>query len=87
MYHFHNFGQSLRFRGGADSVERGAEIGGEGLIAFRGRVRTNTTEVSVFLATKKIGVRQYEDSDSKPGVGVSTQARVPVDGHQRGLQL
>ena len=27
-------------------VERGAQLGGTGLIAFRGRVRTNTTEVS-----------------------------------------
>ena len=27
-------------------VERGAQIGGKGLIAFRGRVRTITTEVS-----------------------------------------
>ena len=27
-------------------VERGAQISGKGLIAFRGRVRTNTTEVS-----------------------------------------
>ena len=27
-------------------VERGAQIGGKGIIAFRGRVRTNTTEVS-----------------------------------------
>ena len=27
-------------------MERGAQIGGKGLIAFRGRVRTNTTEVS-----------------------------------------
>ena len=26
-------------------VERGAQLGGKGLIAFRGRVRTNTTEV------------------------------------------
>ena len=31
--------------------------------------------VAVFLALKKIGVKQYEDSDSKPGVGVSTLAR------------
>ena len=49
MYHFHNFGQSLKFRGGADSWEsreESAQIGGKGLIAFRGRVRTNTTEVS-----------------------------------------
>ena len=49
MYHFHNFGQSLKFRGGADSwerVERGAQIGGKGLIAFMGKVRTNTSEVS-----------------------------------------
>ena len=42
---------------------------------------------TVFLAMKKVGVRQYEDFDSKPGVGVSTQARVPVNGHQRGSQL
>ena len=27
-------------------MERGAQIGGKDLIAFRGRVRTNTTEVS-----------------------------------------
>ena len=27
-------------------MERGAQIGGKGLISFRGRVRTNTTEVS-----------------------------------------
>ena len=27
----------------------------------------------MFLALKKVGVRQYKDSDSKPGVGVSTQ--------------
>ena len=27
-------------------VERGAQLDGKGLIAFRGRVRTNTTEVS-----------------------------------------
>ena len=41
MYHFHNSGQSLTFRGGAvgSRVERGAQIGGKGLIAFRGRVR------------------------------------------------
>ena len=41
----------------------------------------------VFLAMEKVGVRQYKDSDSKPGVGVSTQVRVPVNGHQRGSQL
>ena len=29
-------------------VERGAQIGGKGLIAFRGRVRTITTEVSTW---------------------------------------
>ena len=29
----------------------------------------------MFLALKKVGVRQYEDSDFKPGVGVITQAR------------
>ena len=49
MYHFHNFGQSLKFRGGPTvgrGVERGAQLGGKGLIAFRDRVRTNTTEVS-----------------------------------------
>ena len=45
MYHFYNFGQSLKFRGGADSCSweshgEGAQIGGKGLIAFRGRVRT-----------------------------------------------
>ena len=27
-------------------MERGARLGGKGLIAFRGRVRTSTTEVS-----------------------------------------
>ena len=27
-------------------MERGAQLGGKGLIAFRGRVRMNTTEVS-----------------------------------------
>ena len=27
-------------------MERGAQIGGKGLIAFRGRVRMNTPEVS-----------------------------------------
>ena len=30
---------------------------------------------TVFLALKKVGVRQYEDSDSKPGFGVSTLVR------------
>ena len=39
---------------------------------------------TVFLAMKKVGVRQYEDSDSNPGVGVSMQSRVPLNGHQRG---
>ena len=29
---------------------------------------------SVFLALKKVGVRQYKDSDSKPSAGVITQA-------------
>ena len=38
---------------------------------------------SVFLALKKVVVRQYEDSDSKPGVGVSTQARLPAKGRRR----
>ena len=51
MYHFHNSGQSLKFRRAkqltvGSRVERGAQIGGKGLIAFRGRVRMNTTEVS-----------------------------------------
>ena len=27
-------------------MERGAQLGGKGLIAFRGRVRTSTSEVS-----------------------------------------
>ena len=31
---------------------------------------------AVFLALKKVGVGQYEDSDSKPAVGVSTQAQL-----------
>ena len=38
---------------------------------------------AVFLALKKIGVKQYEDSDSRPGVGVSTlaaaAASIPVN--------
>ena len=34
----------------------------------------------VFLALKKVGVRQYEDSDSEPGIGVSTPARLPANG-------
>ena len=34
----------------------------------------------MFLALKKVGLRQYEDSDSKPGVGVST---FPAKGRQR----
>ena len=42
---------------------------------------------TVFLALKKVGVRQYEDSDSKPGVGVRTQAQLPAIGHRRQLQL
>ena len=50
-------------------------------------IGSNVGSIAVFLAMKKVGVRQYEDSDSKPDVGVSTQARVPVDGHQRGSQL
>ena len=32
-------------------------------------------KISVFLALMKVGVGQYEDSDSKPGVRVSTQTR------------
>ena len=32
-------------------MERGAQLGGKGLIAFRGRVRTNTTEVSTGCPT------------------------------------
>ena len=32
--------------GGGATAGSGAQIGGKGLIAFRGRVRTNTTEVS-----------------------------------------
>ena len=32
----------------------------------------------MFLALKKVGVRQYEDSDSKPGVGVSMQPWLPA---------
>ena len=56
MYYLNNFGQSLKFRGGAgptvgSRVERGAQIGGKGLIAFRGRVRTITTEVSTGWAS------------------------------------
>ena len=31
------------------------------------------TSLTVFLALRKVRVRQYEDSDSKHGVGVSTQ--------------
>ena len=50
-------------------------------------IRLGELICTVFLAMKKVGVRQYDDSDSKPGVGVSTQARVPVNGHQRGSQL
>ena len=34
--------------------------------------------MAVFLALKKVGVRQYEDSDSKPCV-VSMQAGLPVN--------
>ena len=38
---------------------------------------------SVFMAPKKGGVRQYESSDFKPGVEVSTQARLPANGRER----
>ena len=58
MYHFHNFGQSLNLGEGptvGSRVERGAQIGGRGLIAFRGRVRTNTTEVSTGCARLIVG--------------------------------
>ena len=41
----------------------------------------------MFLALKKVGVRQYEDSDSKPGVGVSTQARLLAKSRRRQSQL
>ena len=41
----------------------------------------------MLLALKKIRVRQYEDSDSKPGVGVSTQARLPANDRQRRSQI
>ena len=34
----------------------------------------------MFLALKKVGVKQYEDSDSKPGVGVSMQAGLLAKG-------
>ena len=37
----------------------------------------------MFLALKKVGARQYE---SKPGVGVSTQARPPATSHRRPSQ-
>ena len=43
MYHFQNFHATPTV---GSRVERGAQIGGKGLIAFRVRVRTNTTEVS-----------------------------------------
>ena len=33
---------------------------------------------TMFLALKKVGVRQCEDSDSKRSVGVSTQTRLPA---------
>ena len=39
------------------------------------------------MALKKVGVRQYEDSVAKPGVGISTQARPPPKGIRRQLQL
>ena len=48
MYHFHNFGQSLKFRGRADSWEsRGEGCSNRWKRSHRiqGRVRTNTTEV------------------------------------------
>ena len=31
--------------------------------------------IQMFLALNKVGAGQYKDSDSKPGVGISTQAR------------
>ena len=36
--------------------------------------------IQMFLALNKVGVGQYKDSDSKPGVGVSTQARKTATG-------
>ena len=60
-----------------------------------GRGRLGFQEVVVdlfFLPLKKFGIRQYEDSDCKTGVGVSTQARgrgcsghAPKDFFQRRL--
>ena len=42
---------------------------------------------SVFLALKKVGVRHYEDSDSKPAAGVSTQAQLLAKARQRRWQI
>ena len=41
----------------------------------------------VFLALKNVGVRQYKNSDSKPGVGVSTQTRLPANAGRGRSQL
>ena len=37
----------------------------------------------MFLALKKVDVQQYDDSDSKPGVGVSTEKTVATPGRSR----
>ena len=42
-------------------VERGAQIGGKGLIAFRGRVRTITTEVST--GWESLTISQFESEE------------------------
>ena len=36
-------------------------------------------QLPVFLALKKVRVRQHENSDSKPCVGVNTQALLPAN--------
>ena len=47
-------------------------------------METNT----VFLALRKVGVRQYEDSDSKPGVGVSTGlTRLTAEARQKAVTI
>ena len=47
------------------------------ILLFGEQIKMVKTAIdAVFLALKKVGVGQYEDSDSKPAVGVSTQAQL-----------
>ena len=72
-------------------MERGAQIGGKGLIAFRGRVRTNTTEVStgwggVEYTRQQVSYKHAGDEGRPAGLSVFLQRAQGQAGQPAGRQ-